>query len=380
MTQADLRALFTRTLARDEVYFANHSLGRPLDQTADDVLEALEAWYGDMDLAWAQWMQERERFSSRVQEILGFKGTVIPKASCGQGLRAVLNALGTKPVVVASTGEFDSLDFILKAYLAQDRAEVRWVNPSGLEGPIQKYEHDAFLTAIQPGVDLVILSAVYYATGQVLEGLGELIEHAHRCGARVLVDSYHGAGVLPLDLAEADFVVGGCYKYLRGGPGACWLAIHERSAHLRTLDTGWYARENPLAFARVDHADYAEGGAGWDEATPAILPLYQARAGLQLAVDLGVHHIRSEMTPILGELRSRLPGAFQPQNPDQWGQYVLVPHPYSKEACQQLRVESKVVVDARLGCIRFGPDMLTTSEEIATAAEALARLQPAAPR
>ncbi len=37
-----IRPLFSRVLAREEVYLANHSLGRPLDQMAADVAEG--AW------------------------------------------------------------------------------------------------------------------------------------------------------------------------------------------------------------------------------------------------------------------------------------------------------------------------------------------------
>ena len=45
LTEEGLRAhifpLFSRVLTRDEIYLANHSLGRPLDCMADDVREAL---------------------------------------------------------------------------------------------------------------------------------------------------------------------------------------------------------------------------------------------------------------------------------------------------------------------------------------------------
>jgi kynureninase len=48
--------LFSRALAgdkaRDEIYLANHSLGRPLDRTADDIAGALDLWYSGMDGAW----------------------------------------------------------------------------------------------------------------------------------------------------------------------------------------------------------------------------------------------------------------------------------------------------------------------------------------
>lgn len=128
-----------------------------------------------------------------------------------------------------------------------------------------------------------------------------------------------------------------------------------------------------MAFKRVEHADYAEGGRGWDEATPAILPLFQARAGLQLALKLGVPNVRDRMRPVLAALREKLPNAFQPADPEAWGQYVLVPHLRADEVCKWLRAERRIAVDARQGFIRFGPDFLTTEDEIEAAGTALSQ-------
>ena len=119
---------FSRVLARDEIYLANHSLGRPPDRMAEDVRAALDAWYRDMDGAWATWIEGRERFRALTGRLLGVaKHLVIPKTSAGQGLRAVLNSLTGNPRVVTSDGEFDSLDFILRVYREQGRIELKIV-------------------------------------------------------------------------------------------------------------------------------------------------------------------------------------------------------------------------------------------------------------
>ena len=52
---------FSRVLARDEIYLANHSLGRPPDRMAEDVRAALDAWYRDMDGAWKLWLDGRRQ-------------------------------------------------------------------------------------------------------------------------------------------------------------------------------------------------------------------------------------------------------------------------------------------------------------------------------
>ena len=94
---------FSRVLAREEIYLANHSLGRPPDRMAEDVRAALDVWYRDMDGAWQFWLQQQERFRALTATLVGASRAdcIVPKTSAGQGLRAVLNALPGKPRVAA---------------------------------------------------------------------------------------------------------------------------------------------------------------------------------------------------------------------------------------------------------------------------------------
>ena len=49
---------------------------------------------------------------------------IVPKTSAGQGLRAVLNTYDRAPRVVATRGEFDSLDLILREYARRGRVTL----------------------------------------------------------------------------------------------------------------------------------------------------------------------------------------------------------------------------------------------------------------
>src|SRR5687767_7839693 len=114
---------FSRVMARGEIYLANHSLGRPPDAMFVDVARAIESWYAKMDDAWDDWMQEVERFQMSIASLINAK-QVVPKASAGQGLRAVLHTYDRPASVVATTGEFDSLDFILRVFEERGRISV----------------------------------------------------------------------------------------------------------------------------------------------------------------------------------------------------------------------------------------------------------------
>jgi kynureninase len=350
---------FSRVLARTELYLANHSLGRPPDRAAEDLRAAIDAWYSDMDGAWKLWMQGREAFRSLTSKLVnaGKADCIVPKTSAGQGLRAVLSALPGKPRVLTTDAEFDSIDFILRVYRDKGRIELKSV------------PFDAF--RFEP-CDLVVISTVAFRTGKIFPSVKEIIEAAHRAKALVLLDVYHHAGVLPLDLAalDADFAVGGSYKYLRGGPGACWLYLHPRHHGLRTLDTGWFAKEDVFAYERPEPPRFAAGGDAWLESTPPVLAPFQALAGLEITLELGVERIREHNLEQKAFLKSLLP--VQGEGDDH-GAFVTLRNAKAKMLAAELGKKG-VTTDARGEYLRICPDYLNSREELKTAAAQVAEL------
>ncbi|HVS55374.1 MAG TPA: aminotransferase, partial [Casimicrobiaceae bacterium] len=60
--------LFSRVLGanRNGAYFANHSLGRPLDATADDLAQAIGLWQSKLGDAWDDWLAEIGAYRARL--------------------------------------------------------------------------------------------------------------------------------------------------------------------------------------------------------------------------------------------------------------------------------------------------------------------------
>lgn len=393
-TEAGLRAhifpLFSRVLGRSGIYLANHSLGRPLDQMSRDVQAALDAWYLGMDEAWGPWLDELATFRNNIACLIGCSraDAVVPKTSAGQGLRAVLNALpAASPRILATRGEFDSIDYILKTYQHRRRAEVKWIEPhASSDGPPRFRTGDIIAALERQSLDLLVVSPVFYATGQIVEDLPGVIAAAHAKNMLVLLDCYHAAGVIPLALESlgADFAIGGSYKYTRGGPGACWLMVHprhlrdepDREPPFRTLDTGWFAKRDTFKFERPEQPLLALGGDAWMEATPAILPLYQAKSGLELTLALGVERLRQysldQLEVLDAALRRRGISVRRGDTaPGRSGAYLLISHADATGFCDRLKSRG-VIADARLGHARFAPDILTTRDELERAAEIIA--------
>ena len=366
-----IRPLFSRALAPGHpIYLANHSLGRPPDRLVEDVQRALDAWYRDMGEAWDEWLASRERFRALTARLVGVPraDSIIPKTSAGQGLRAVLNAHEPGVRVLSTDAEFDSIDFILRVYRDQGRIALTTV-PARAEALI-----DA-LRAKPPA--LLVVSTVLFRSAEIVAGIEEVIRAAHAAGASVLLDVYHHAGVLPLDLAalDADFAVGGSYKYTRGGPGACWLYVHPRHHSKRTLDTGWFAKEDPFGYERPDPPRFAPGGDAWLESTPPVLAPMQALAGLEFTLAVGASRLReyhlAQKERFAAQL-AELDIAVEGTGP-QVGAFLSLAHPEATRLSAEL-ARGGVKTDARGDRLRLCPDLLNTDEELAAAARALGAL------
>lgn len=380
MTDELMRSKFSRALASDRTYLANHSLGRPLDQMTADVAEGLGYWYDGLDEAWGPWLKESETWQEKISDLIGWHGGewVVPKTSVGQGLRAVINSMSDRwPLrVLATKGEFDSVDFILKAYEQKGAIHVDWVSPTLHEG-MPFYEPGHLLDRIGFDTHLVVVSAVFFATGQVMGGLDAIAATCRRNGATLVLDVYHALGVLPVTFGFADVVLGGSYKYLRGGPGACFMAISpEFARQQKTLDTGWFAKADTFGFERSEVAHYAEGGRGWHESTPPALIPYQARSGLQFTLDIGVEALRKDSMEKQLYLREKFAQAgviaFHPERPERFGAFTIVPCDAATELTKRL-ADLRITVDSRQKRVRFTPDILTTTDELDLAVQATAK-------
>lgn len=372
--------LFARHLTAfdGKVYLANHSLGRPLDAMARDLAEGVDAWYAAMGGAWDPWMDEMEAHRARLAQLVhaARPDCVVPKTSAGQGLRAVLNTFDGVVRVVTTAGEFDSLDVILREYARRGRIRVDRV-AAREDG---RFATGDIVAAIAQGCDLVVVSEVMFASGQRVDDLPAIVDAAHTAGAHLLLDIYHSLGVFDVDLVAlgVDYAVGGCYKYLRGGPGACFLYVAPPllDGPVATLDIGWFAVAAPLEFVRRDPPPFAAGGDAWLESTPPVLTWYQARAGQQLLLALGVDRVRAHSQRLQRRLVEVLARhAIDATGGDaDHGAFVVVNDQRAAQWVDALASRG-IVVDARGSWLRLCPDLLTTDDELEAAAAELAAIR-----
>jgi kynureninase len=341
---------------------------------AEDVREATSLWETKLGDAWDAWLAEREAFRARIAQLIHAPRVdcIVPKTSAGQSLRAVLNALPGTPRVLSTRGEFDSIDLLLKQYASLGRIEMHWVEADA-EG---RFTVPGIIRHLRPGIDLVVISQVMFMDGQVVHHLEQLADACHSVGAKLLVDSYHAVGVFSVDVAamRADFAIGGSYKYLRGGPGACFLYLSPAilSTGLRPLDTGWFAREDTFGYARHDPPLLRGGGDAFLESTPPVLTYYQARSGQQFTLAITVERLHEYRQKQLSQLKLYLAdvGIKAIGGNDDRGAFLCVRHTNASDLVKRIAF-SNVIADSRGEWLRLCPDCLTRDDELRTATSAL---------
>ncbi len=373
---AAVRPLFSRTLALPRIYLANHMLGRPLDRMQADVAEGARLWAEELRGAWGPWLAEEQSYRAAIASLVGLArpDCVVPKLSAGPALRTVLSGLPVGAIVLTTRGEFAAISVVLAQYAAQGRIRVRFAEPDE-QGRWTASQIINALRSASP-VKLVVISHVFYADGQLLGGIAEIATACHEQGAELLVDCYHSLGIVPFSMEAmgCDYLIGGCYKYLRGGPGVAFLAMAPHVADRKPIHSGWFALESGTDPWQSSGLQLRPGGDAWLDGSPAMLTYYQARSGLAFTRAIGVERLRAYSLEQLRFLKSELAArgiASRGGNFDH-GAYLTVAMPQAAEVVLRL-AEQGIVLDQRNGLLRVCPDCLTTREELLRVAEAIAR-------
>jgi kynureninase len=352
-------------------YLINHSLGAMPEAAEERLLRYTREWRERGVRAWEEgWWETPITVGDQLGRIIGAApGTIVMHQNVAVAQAVVLSCFELVPRrnrIVYGEGEFPSVRYIYQAQRSRG-AEVEVVE-----------NDEAVVAAIDERTLLVPISHVLSMTGEI-QDVQRIVRRAHEAGALVVLDAYHSAGTVPLDLAalDVDFAVGGSVKWLCGGPGAGWLYVRpDLAEQLEPTFTGWQAHARPFAFE--PEQDYAGGSARFLTGTPNVPALYAATAGYELIEEVGVDRIREQskrQTALLVEL---LDGAgFEvgsPRDPDRRGGAVAVRTPEAEAVHRELDARD-VVCDYRpeVG-LRLGPHFFNTDDEVRFAAAQIAEI------
>jgi len=311
------------------------------------------------------WLPLLERFRSRVGDLLKAPaGSTAIAPSVSVALTTLATGLPLPPgrdkVVIGG------LDFptVGHQWLSRPGFEVDFVpSADGMTIP-----PEAFAERIDSRTALVATTHLFYTTGY-LQDVRAIADAAHAAGALCLIDGYQTCGCVPLDVAamDCDAFVGGCLKWVSGGPGNAFLYVRpDLIPRVRPQGTGWFATRDPFSFT-LQELVFADDARRLETGTWAIGCHYAGLAGLELVLEVGVANIQERLRDLTDRILERCDAAgvktFTPRERERRCGIVTLECDHPEEVEARLRAAG-VVVDSRPGRVRLSPHWCVTDEEL----------------
>ncbi len=354
---------------KDCHYLISNSLGAMPNGARDMALAYVDMWQSRGVRSWhEEWWDLSRKVGNKIGALMNAPAdSVSMQPNVTLASATILSCFEFKPPrtkVVMVEMEFPSLLYLYRSWLA-GRGEVEMIPcPDCVTAPLPQ-----ILAAIDQSTQLVSISHVLFRSAYIVD-IAAIIAKSHAVGAMVVLDVFQSLGTVPFDVTSlnVDFVVGGCLKWLCGGPGACFLYVRpDLNARLKPRLSGWFGHARPFAF-ETDEIDFIEGSYRFLNGTPVIPALYICQAGLDIIAEIGVERIRSrstEMTTrLLNSAHDRGWGTTTPLDPRERGGTIALDLSNAREIAEELKARD-FVVDYRVKAgIRISPHFYNTDQEL----------------
>ena len=371
--------LFSRALSLDpeRLHFAAHSHHLWPDASFDGQLRAwVEAnRFADRkwDLIFGEVIPEAQAHVARELR-LPSPDTVVFAPNTHDLLLRIVSGIERKPVRILSTdGEFHSFRRQGERWEEAGEAVITRV-------PLHPFEtfDDRFIAAASGGgFDLIIVSQVFFRTGQTFGRIADLAALADPAGPWVVIDGYHGFMATPTDLsavADRSFYVSGGYKYAMSGEGVCFL--HAPDGYCpRPVVTGWFAEFGDLSGPPGGVQYRRDGGRFWG-ATFDVSPLYRFNAVRRMLDEAGLgtadvsthaHALMARFQSAVGNGEAGRLATAELINPltgeDRRARFLAFRHE-DASAWQSALLDADVVTDVRDDVIRFGFGLYQDADDV----------------
>jgi kynureninase len=361
------------------VYMISNSLGAMPRAAARSLAEYADLWATRGVRAWEErWWELAGEVGSRTGALIGAEpGTVSMHENVTTAEAVALSCVrpsGPRRKILCTAMDFPSMVYLYRAQ--QEAGFDLEIVPALDDGSVPG---ERLAAAIDDRTAVVAFSHVLFRSSYIVDPQ-PVIARARQVGAVVILDGYQSAGIIPVDVASlgVDFFVGGCLKWLCGGPGNAFLytAPHVRE-RLQPRFTGWVAHRRPFAFD-IDDGDLRPDGMGMMNGTPAIPAYYAALPGLDIIREVGLDRIRAASIAMTGRLLEHVDHlgfrTVAARDPERLAGTVAVDVPDALAVSRALKARD-FVIDYRPGVgIRVSPHFYNTLDEIDATMAELARI------
>ena len=298
------------------------------------------------------------------------EGTCILQPNVHWSLQCLLSApevqaRGTD--VVVPDAAFPSLLHSAQQWSGLSGLQPRLVPAPEEAGPP---DPDALLDAIGDDTTLVALSHVGFTTGARVpdDALRRIAERAEAHDALFLLDGYHAAGSMPVDVETlgCDLYVGGLLKEACGSSGNTYLYVRE-GLPLTPKLTGWFGDAAPFEFRDrpEPHPDVRRRFLG---GTTAVAPMYHAVEGARILLDCGLEAVRAHSLGLTDRALERADDAElpvrSPRPPAQRSAMVVLQVPEAEKLSAHLKTQNIYTDSRRNEVLRMAPFLWNTAAEV----------------
>lgn len=366
-------------LLSNTLYFDNAGAGPPPASVYAEMQSFLNDWR-DHGERWERWLPDIVESRSLFAKLIHAKTeqvACIPNVSSGLGAIASSLQFEQRQNVVVSELNFPTNVYLWHTLKEKGPLEeVRLLKAQDGTIPLSAYER-----AIDDKTAAVSVDFVSWVNG-CRENIPEVTKLAHAHGALMLVDVFHAAGVLPINVGtlDVDVLLCGTYKWLMGPHGAAYLYTNpETLDQLQPSIVGWHGiRDSVIARVQADeppfgrpfdlsHADPAGDATRFEWGTWAVISVEGAKAALEFTLK----YPPEERWPIIQRLNERLVDGLRrkkrrvtsPSEKERLSGIVTFDMPEPARVAQRL-LDEHVVVAPRVNGLRVSPHFYNTEEEV----------------
>ena len=353
-------------------YLISASLGPLSLRARAGAEEHLDLWerLGPEELWLDHGLPRLEQCRSSFARLIGADAdeiAIVPSVSSGLSSLASCIEWGERPQVVLSAMDFPTNHYVWRAQGARGALPLVVPSRDGI-----RVETRDYLDLIDERTAVVNVNRVLFESSFIVD-LPPIVERAHEQGARVVVDDFHGSGVVPIDVHALgiDFLLSGALKWLCGGQGMAFLYCRrELLDSLQPAVVGWFGTKDPFGFDRSGLV-LRDDARRFETGTFALPQAWTASAGLELILEASVEAIRArsmELTAVVVECSDDLGlELLSPREPGQRGGLIRVRVPGGPQGAErvlQALFERDVVVDRRGDALRISPHFFNSRNDI----------------
>jgi kynureninase len=356
----------------DRTYLISASLG-PLSRRSRALAqEHLDLWQrlGPEELWFEHGFPRLEGCRTMFARLIGAdvdEVAIVPSVSVGLSAIASCLDFDARPKVVLTDMDFPTDHYVWRAQQRRGAELDVVASDDGI-----RIDAEEIADRVDEQTAIVNVNRVLFESSWIVD-LDAIVADAHAYDSHVVVDDFHGTGIVPLDVHDAgiDFLLTGALKWLCGGQGIAFLYCRrDLIARLEPTVVGWFGTVDPFDFDR-SALRLRPDARRFETGTYALPQAWTASGGLELILEVGVEAIRArnqELTGLVIE-QADLAGleVLTPRAPDLRGGLVRVRIPGGREAAEKTLhalFERDVVLDSRADTLRISPHFFNNEDDV----------------